>query len=152
MMLQLGSLAFGPAQSPSMNRRRRRNEKVDGSRIERRAAKKCAAGRKVLREEEFVFGGFEGSWVERVRNIDSCTQYRIVSLFSRCSNVGGRSWLKWDGHHAFAASASKGLVRWVRRQAQGSTAETKGEADLAPPKEGGKRKDQLGVKLAGEKR
>jgi hypothetical protein len=83
----------------------RRNKEVDGSKIERRAAKKCAASRKVLREEEFGFGGFEGSWTERVRNIDSRTRYRIVSLFSRCSNTGGRSWLKWDGHHALAASA-----------------------------------------------
>ena len=33
-------------------------------------------------------------------------------------------------------------------QAQGSTAEAKAGADLAP-EEGGKRRDQLGVKLAG---
>ena len=46
----------------TMNRSGRRNEEVDGtedreSRIERRAPKKCAVSREVLREEEFGFGG-----------------------------------------------------------------------------------------------
>jgi hypothetical protein len=45
----------------SINCRRRHNKEVDRSRIERKAAKKYTVGRKVLQEEEFGFGGFEGS-------------------------------------------------------------------------------------------
>jgi hypothetical protein len=63
------------------------------------------------------------------------------------------SWLRWDGHHAFAASASWGLVQRVRRQAaQGSTAETKARQTWQRVGEAARGKIRLGVKLAGEKR
>jgi hypothetical protein len=42
--------------------------------------------------------------------------------------------LKWDGHHAFAASAS-GVGAVGQEAGTGKYGRDQGEADLAPPKE-----------------
>ena len=113
MMLQLNFLVFGlhndeyetvegGAMRKWMDRGPRGEQRRNAWQVER-------PGEKGNSDSNSDSEGSKDRGLKRVRSINSRTRYRIVSLFSGCSNAGGRSWLKWDGHHAFAASASWGV-------------------------------------------